>query len=207
MKIKFNKSLFFIFLCSIVMPIALFSGWREWLGLSKAREEVYEALFNIIVPRVNLEKSVNEGSARRVFEFFPAQSLMPQWYSPTLRTKVRFMDGFIEYAKSRFDSEPTGDRRTLSDFCKIVGMATTYRGYRARSVMGITKEHLIGAGVGVVALPALRALTKGVRILAVFQGSVYSILDRLKNFRRAGEEPGREPPIFGHLREFRINNN
>ncbi len=181
MKKIFNKIFCIVFLCSIVMPIALFSGVIEWL-FPKPTKRDYSLLFNIISEK-SAGSLVDEDTARRIFESGPVQGFMPKWYS--VRTKIGFMDDFINYSRGRFITESRVDKELFAEFCKIVHMASTYRGYLKRPFITRKDVALIGIGAGtvVVAPSVLRRLKVDLMILAAFKGAAWFVLERLNRYR------------------------
>lgn len=170
MKTKINKV---VFLCSIVMPIALFSGLREWL-FPRSADEDHSELFNLILMK-SAHDSVDEDSARRIFESGPVQGVMPKWYS--LQTKIGFMKGFIDYSKDRFSREPSENKGKLANFCRVVSMATTYLGYLNKP--WITGKDVALVSTGGVGLEALKRLKGNLSVLAAFTASVDFVLEHL----------------------------
>ena len=192
------------------LHLGFFSGLRELVFGEKTQrepDEKYAALFERILHK-SFGEQVEENKAREIFGAESVQDFFPRWYSFTLDTKIKFMDRFIKYSEEKFVEKETkslakepeeGEHTniTLLDYCKVLSMATTYRGYLKRSTMGITKEHVVGAGAGLVAPTILGKLGEHVAFLAKFRGSVSSVLDKLNAFRGTGQVLSRALVPYG----------
>lgn len=183
MKKIFNKKFYIVFLCSIVMPIALFSGLgemlKEMLSWSKTKEDINrELLFNTIA-RMSREKRVGEDSAREIFENDEVQKFLPRWYSLTLRTKIGFMDNFIKYSEKKLYDESGASKSELVDYCRIISMATIYHDYLEKPFIKIEKTAALLGATGAAAGVTFALLMQDMQVLVAYKASVQVIVERL----------------------------
>ncbi len=219
MKIKINKIIFLIFLCSIVMlsvvqvnsianlgqlHLGFFSGLKKiFFGVETQEDsnENYAGLFKYVFNK-SLDEKVDENKAREIFETESVQAFLPRWYSLTLKTKIGFMDGFIKYCEKKFFEVKLEHaeelRKKLFDYGIVFSMATTYRGYlqKPSELPKKAAVFVAGAAAGYVApsvldsIPGLSRLKERMKVLAAFKGSVNSILGHLGSFRSSDEGAG-----------------